>query len=138
MKASGYSPLYCPVYSVLQKRELVEEWLGQCEFSNQYLRTNKATFEYSGDFSFIPEGTNAFVHTYSLQRDPRYFFPLPDSFLPERWLSQEQRLALEPRSSILRKSIYTTPMPSFLSLWVQPIVPERTLHGWRCAWRLVL
>ena len=38
-----------------------------------------------------------------------------------------------PRSSILRKSIYTTLMLSFLSLWVQPIVPERTLHGWRRA-----
>ena len=47
--------------------------------------------------SFIPEGTSAFVHTYSLQRDPRYFSPLPDSFLPERWLSQFQRLALEPK-----------------------------------------
>ena len=46
--------------------------------------------------SFLPEGTNAFVHTYSLQRDPRYFSPLPDLFLPERWLSKEQRLALEP------------------------------------------
>ena len=48
-------------------------------------------------FSFIPEDTSAFVHTYSLQRDPRYFSPLPDSFLPERWLSREQRLALEPK-----------------------------------------
>ena len=47
--------------------------------------------------SFIPEGTSAFVHTYSLQRDPRYFSPLPDSFLPERWLSQVQRLVLEPK-----------------------------------------
>ena len=47
--------------------------------------------------SFIPEGNNVFVHTYSLQRDPRYFSPLPDSFLPERWLSEEQRLALEPK-----------------------------------------
>ena len=47
--------------------------------------------------SFIPEGTSAFIHTYSLQRDPRYFSPLPDSFLPERWLSEERRLALEPK-----------------------------------------
>ena len=58
---------------------------------------HKASLEYSGDFSFIHEGTSAFVHTYSLQRDPRYFFPLPDSFLPERWLSREQRQALEPK-----------------------------------------
>jgi hypothetical protein len=27
------------VYSVLWKRELVEKWLGQREFSNQYLQT---------------------------------------------------------------------------------------------------
>jgi len=46
---------------------------------------------------FIPEGTSAFIHTYSLQRDPRYFSPLPDSFLPERWLSEEHRRALEPK-----------------------------------------
>jgi cytochrome P450 len=84
------------VCSVLQKGEPVVEWLVQCEFF-QSIPANKATFEYSGDFSFIPEGTSAFIHTYSLQRDPRYFFPLPDSFLPERWLSQEQRLALEPK-----------------------------------------
>ena len=49
------------------------------------------------DCRFIPEGTSAFIHTYSLQRDPRYFSPLPDSFLPERWLSEERRLALEPK-----------------------------------------
>jgi len=45
---------------------------------------------------FIPEGNNAFIHTYSLHRDPRYFSPFPDSFLPERWLSEKQRTALEP------------------------------------------
>ena len=48
-------------------------------------------------YSFIPEGTHVFMPTYSLQRDPRYFSPLPDSFIPERWLSEEQRLALEPK-----------------------------------------
>ena len=46
--------------------------------------------------SFIPGGNHVFIPTYPLQRDPRYFSPLPDSFLPERWLSEEQRLALEP------------------------------------------
>ena len=56
----------------------------------------KATFEYL-TCSFIPEGNNAFIHTYSLQRDPRYFSPLPESFLPERWLSEARRLALEPK-----------------------------------------
>lgn len=36
--------------------------------------------------SFVPEGTSVCVHSYSLHRDPRYFFPSPDAFLPERWL----------------------------------------------------
>ena len=48
-------------------------------------------------FSYLPEGNYAFVHTYSLQRDPRYFSPLSDSFIPERWLSEDQREALEPK-----------------------------------------
>ncbi|KAJ7116435.1 cytochrome P450 [Mycena epipterygia] len=45
---------------------------------------------------FVPEGTSAVVHSYSLQRDPRYFSPFPNSFLPERWLSVEERTALKP------------------------------------------
>ena len=45
---------------------------------------------------YLPGGNYAFVHTYSLQRDPRYFSPLSESFIPERWLSEDQREALEP------------------------------------------
>jgi len=37
----------------------------------------------------IPEGTEVYVSPYQLQRDPRYFSPLPDSFLPERWLQNK-------------------------------------------------
>lgn len=44
--------------------------------------------------SFLPEGTNAFVHTYSLHRDPRNFSPSPDTFWPERWLKPEERAVL--------------------------------------------
>ncbi|KAJ7671556.1 cytochrome P450 [Mycena polygramma] len=45
---------------------------------------------------FVPEGTSAVVHTYSLHHDPRYFSPCPDAFVPERWLPKEEQLALEP------------------------------------------
>ncbi|CAK5268837.1 unnamed protein product [Mycena citricolor] len=45
---------------------------------------------------FIPEGTSAVVHTYSLHHDPRYFSPFCDSFIPERWLSTEEQLKFEP------------------------------------------
>lgn len=37
-------------------------------------------------FSVIPEETEIFVSPYPLHRDPRYFSPEPESFLPERWL----------------------------------------------------
>ncbi|KAH7913197.1 cytochrome P450 [Hygrophoropsis aurantiaca] len=43
---------------------------------------------------FLPAGTSAFVHFYSLHRDPRNFSPMPDNFLPERWLSVEERSTL--------------------------------------------
>ncbi|EIW84003.1 high nitrogen upregulated cytochrome P450 monooxygenase 2 [Coniophora puteana RWD-64-598 SS2] len=43
---------------------------------------------------FLPEGTSALIHFYSMHRDPRYFSPKPDAFWPERWLTPEQRSAL--------------------------------------------
>ncbi|RDB26248.1 hypothetical protein Hypma_006424 [Hypsizygus marmoreus] len=45
---------------------------------------------------FVPEGTSVFIPFYSLHRDPRNFAPLPNAFLPERWLSSEKQLDLEP------------------------------------------
>ena len=37
---------------------------------------------------FIPEGTAINLPPYVLHRDLRYFSPLPDSFISERWLKQ--------------------------------------------------
>ncbi|RDB16849.1 hypothetical protein Hypma_002466 [Hypsizygus marmoreus] len=45
---------------------------------------------------FLPEGTTALIHTYTLQRDERNFSPLPDKFIPERWLSEKEQVLLEP------------------------------------------
>ncbi|KAG6907661.1 hypothetical protein DXG01_007865 [Tephrocybe rancida] len=45
---------------------------------------------------YIPEGTTTNVHNYTLQRDVRSFSPLPESFVPERWLTEEEQLVLEP------------------------------------------
>ncbi|KII83948.1 hypothetical protein PLICRDRAFT_432908 [Plicaturopsis crispa FD-325 SS-3] len=38
----------------------------------------------------LPEGTVAFVHFYSIHRRPEYFSPMPDAFIPERWLPADQ------------------------------------------------
>jgi cytochrome P450 len=35
----------------------------------------------------IPEGTAVNVPPYTMHRDPRYFSPDPDRFMPERWLA---------------------------------------------------
>ncbi|KAH8813450.1 cytochrome P450 [Flagelloscypha sp. PMI_526] len=39
---------------------------------------------------FVPDGTTVYIPTVLLSRDPRYFFPEPTSFWPERWLSAER------------------------------------------------
>ncbi|GJE94463.1 cytochrome P450 [Phanerochaete sordida] len=38
---------------------------------------------------FVPEGTEVSVHHYSVQRNPKEFSPLPDTFWPDRWLEQD-------------------------------------------------
>lgn len=40
-------------------------------------------------FSVVPAHTAVSVNTYSLHRDPRYFYPLPDTFWPDRWLVKD-------------------------------------------------
>ncbi|KAJ7438077.1 cytochrome P450, partial [Mycena galericulata] len=37
----------------------------------------------------IPEGTAVQVPPYTIHRDSRYFSPNPDSFMPERWLAED-------------------------------------------------
>ena len=36
---------------------------------------------------YVPPGTQVYVPPYILHRDPRFFSPAPDTFLPSRWLS---------------------------------------------------
>ncbi|KLO12993.1 high nitrogen upregulated cytochrome P450 monooxygenase 2 [Schizopora paradoxa] len=40
---------------------------------------------------FIPEGTAINLPPYVIHRDPRYFSPSPNSFIPERWLGQDNK-----------------------------------------------
>ncbi|KAI9572920.1 high nitrogen upregulated cytochrome P450 monooxygenase 2 [Boletus coccyginus] len=47
---------------------------------------------------YIKEGTNIQVSPYVLHRDPRYFFPHPDKFWPDRWILEtldSQELVLD-------------------------------------------
>ncbi|KAF9000695.1 cytochrome P450 [Cyathus striatus] len=58
--------------------------------------TEKGSEGYLCSEYFIPEGTAAFIPTYTLQRDVRYFSPFPNAFIPERWLPVEDQIHLEP------------------------------------------
>ncbi|KZT08061.1 cytochrome P450 [Laetiporus sulphureus 93-53] len=42
-----------------------------------------------GSSMFIPEGTAVYVPPYSMHHDPRFFYPEPDRFWPERWLAKD-------------------------------------------------
>ncbi|KAK7042191.1 cytochrome P450 [Favolaschia claudopus] len=42
------------------------------------------------DGFFIPEGTSITVPPYTLHRQPEYFSPSPEQFIPERWLDESQ------------------------------------------------
>ncbi|PPQ83271.1 hypothetical protein CVT25_004010 [Psilocybe cyanescens] len=37
--------------------------------------------------TFVPEGTGVYLPPYVIHRDERYFYPNPNAFWPERWLS---------------------------------------------------
>lgn len=50
----------------------------------------------NSSFSYLPEGNSASIHIYTVQRDPRNFFPSPNTFLPERWLNAGQQALLLP------------------------------------------
>ncbi|KAL5511139.1 hypothetical protein ACEPAH_4354 [Sanghuangporus vaninii] len=39
---------------------------------------------------FVPENAAVYIPAYVLHRDPRYFSPSPDSFIPERWLDNNE------------------------------------------------
>lgn len=43
----------------------------------------------SGISRFLPESTVFYVPPYVLHRDPRYFSPSPDLFIPDRWLDAD-------------------------------------------------
>ncbi|KAG6862244.1 hypothetical protein C0995_002175 [Termitomyces sp. Mi166 len=73
----------------------------QTEIDNSGLSADNVTelarLSYLTAAIYIPEGTTTNVHNYTLQRDARSFSPLPEKFIPERWLAEDTQVALEPQ-----------------------------------------
>ena len=40
--------------------------------------------------SFVPDETQISLCAYAIQRDPQHFYPLTDTFWPDRWLTQKE------------------------------------------------
>ncbi|KAH6904490.1 high nitrogen upregulated cytochrome P450 monooxygenase 2 [Coprinopsis sp. MPI-PUGE-AT-0042] len=54
---------------------------------------------------FLPEGTNVSLPPYVYHRDPRYFYPNPDTFWPERWLAEGDTSIVHDRAAYIPFSI---------------------------------
>lgn len=50
---------------------------------------------------FLPEGTNVTLAPYVYHRDPRYFYPNPDAFWPERWLAEGDANIVHDRAAFI-------------------------------------
>ncbi len=62
-------------------------------------------------YSHIQEGTAISIPTYTIHRDPRYFFPKPNEFIPERWLGSPS--PSDPQSNS-EKSGFVTNQAAFI------------------------
>ena len=68
--------------------------------------------------SFVPEDTQVLVHTYSLHRNPQEFSPLPDTFWPDRWLTQDTYVL--PGGDVIHKDQVVTNRAAFVPFSLGP------------------
>lgn len=61
----------------------------RCKCDASSLRDDSIDKCYPLSGSFVSEGTAVIIPTFTLHRDPRYFSPQPNHFIPERWLSNQ-------------------------------------------------
>lgn len=70
-----------------------------CKFSQfGYPRSGPESLPHS---RFLPEGTNVSLPPYVYHRDPRYFYPNPDTFWPERWLAEGDANIVHDRAAFI-------------------------------------
>ncbi|KAI0667289.1 high nitrogen upregulated cytochrome P450 monooxygenase 2 [Trametes maxima] len=69
---------------------------------------------------YLPPGTIALIHTYSIHRDPRNFFPSPEDFWPERWLLASGRLSFH-EAGLADKATFTHNEAAFIPFSYGPM-----------------
>ncbi|KAI0087970.1 cytochrome P450 [Irpex rosettiformis] len=67
---------------------------------------------------FVPEGTQISVHLFSIQRSSRHFYPLPDTFRPDRWLTNQTYML--PNDEVIPASEVKTDKSVFLPFSAGP------------------
>ena len=70
--------------------------------------------------SFLPEETQVSISAYSIHRDPKYFYPLTDTWWPERWIKQDEYTA--PTGEIIPASQVITDKDVFMPFSLGPMI----------------
>lgn len=70
--------------------------------------------------SFIPEGTQVSPWAYAVHRDTQHFSPFPDTFWPDRWLTQETYVL--PNGNHLPKEQLVTNREVFMPFSLGPMI----------------
>ncbi|KAI0093381.1 high nitrogen upregulated cytochrome P450 monooxygenase 1 [Irpex rosettiformis] len=69
---------------------------------------------------FIPEGTQVSPWAYVVHRDPQHYSPLPDTFWPDRWLSQDTYVL--PTGDVITQDKLVTNREVFMPFSLGPMV----------------
>ena len=85
---------------------------------SKHLFHQPITHQITSSTSFVPEGTQVFVHFYSLHRNPQEFSPIPDTYWPDRWLAQDSYTL--PTRDVIGKDQVVTNKAAFVPFSLGP------------------
>ena len=85
-KGCACSQLYQRVFNELQRRKAEANFSKPSRLACRHQILSHLSYTDAKGISFLPEGNAITIPAYVIHRDPRYFSPNPNFFIPERWL----------------------------------------------------